>query len=121
MASPAAPEHFLRVFGQTDREVLGETRDHAPNMRQALMMLNGQLIHEASRVGELEPMFTTLVEKKDLDNAVRLAYREILTREPSADEIKEAKSIIAAQKDVQDGMADFRWILLNCNEFRFLP
>ncbi len=121
MASPAAPEHFLRVFGQTDREILGETRDHAPNMRQALMMLNGLLTHEASRVGEFEPMHTVLVEQKNLDAAVRLAYREILTREPTADEIKEAKLIIGAHKDPLDGMADFRWILLNCNEFRFLP
>ena len=121
MASPAVPEHFLRVFGQTDREILGETRDHAPNMRQALMMLNGTLTHEASRVGELEPMHSVLAEKKDLDGAVRLAYREILTREPSKIEITEAKSIINANKDVFNGMADFRWILLNCNEFRFLP
>ncbi len=121
MSSPAAPEHFLRVFGQTDREVLGETRDHAPNMRQALMMLNGSLTHEAARVGEFEPMYALLVEQKNLDGAVKLAYREILTREPSADEIKEAKSIIATHKDSLDGMADFRWILLNCNEFRFLP
>lgn len=121
MSSPAAPEHFLRVFGQTDREILGESRDHAPNMRQALMMLNGQLIHEASRVGEFEPMHAVLVEQKNLDGAIKLAYREVLTREPTANEIKEAKSIIAAQKDQFDGMADFRWILLNCNEFRFLP
>lgn len=121
MASPAAPEHFLRVFGQTDRQVLGEMRDHAPNMRQALMMLNGQLTHEASRVGEFEPIYALIVEQNNLDAAVKLAYREILTREPSADEIQEAKSIIAAQKDPLDGMADFRWILLNCNEFRFLP
>ena len=121
MASPAVPEHFLRVFGQTDREILGENRDHAPNMRQALMMLNGTLTHEASRVGELEPMYSVLAEKKDLDGAVRLAYREILTREPSANEVTEAKSVIKANKDFLNGMADFRWILLNCNEFRFLP
>ncbi len=121
MSSPAAPEHFLRVFGQTDREVLGESRDHAPNMRQALMMLNGLLTHEASRVGEFEAMHVVLAEQKNLDGAIKLAYREILTREPSADEIKEAKSIIGADKDPLDGMADFRWILLNCNEFRFLP
>ncbi len=121
MSSPAVPEHFLRVFGQTDREILGEMRDHAPNMRQALMMLNGTLTHEASRVGELEPMHSVLAEKKDLDGAVHLAYREILTREPSKNEITEAKSIIHANKDVFSGMADFRWILLNCNEFRFLP
>ena len=121
MSSPAAPEHFLRVFGQTDREVLGENRDHAPNMRQALMMLNGLLTHEASRVGEFEAMHAVLAEQKDLNGAIKLAYREILTREPTADEIKEAKSIIGAHKDPLDGMADFRWILLNCNEFRFLP
>ena len=121
MASPAAPEHFLRVFGQTDREVLGENRDHAPNMRQALMMLNGLLTHEASRVGEFEAMHAVLAEQKDVSRAIKLAYREILTREPTADEIKEAKSIIGAHKDPLDGMADFRWILLNCNEFRFLP
>jgi len=121
MASPADPEHFLRVFGQTDRQVLGETRDHAPNMRQALMMLNGRLTHEASRVGEFEPMYALITEQRNLDAAVKLAYREILTREPSMDEIKEAKSIIGAHKDPLDGMADFRWILLNCNEFRFLP
>lgn len=121
MASPADPEHFLRVFGQTDRQILGETRDHAPNMRQALMMLNGRLTHEASRVGEFEPIYALITEQKDLDGAVKLAYREILTRDPSADEIKEAKSIIGAHKDPLDGMADFRWILLNCNEFRFLP
>ena len=66
-------------------------------------------------------MYALLVEQKNLDGAVKLAYREILTREPSADEIKEAKSIIATHKDALDGMADFRWILLNCNEFRFLP
>ncbi|MFM9964766.1 MAG: DUF1553 domain-containing protein [Planctomycetaceae bacterium] len=121
MSSPAAPEHFLRVFGQTDREVLGETRDHAPSMRQALMMLNGSLTHEASRVGEFEPMYALIAEQKNLDGAVKLAYREILTRDPSEGEIKEAKSIIATHKDPLDGMADFRWILLNCNEFRFLP
>ena len=121
MSSPAAPEHFLRVFGQTDREILGESRDHAPNMRQALMMLNGLLTHEASRVGEFEPMHAMITEQKNLNGAIQLAYREILTREPSADEIKEAKSIIGAHKDPLDGMADFRWILLNCNEFRFLP
>ena len=51
MASPSLPEHFIRVFGQTDRTQLGETREHTPSMRQALMMLNGQMTHEASRVG----------------------------------------------------------------------
>ena len=122
MASPAAPEHFLRVFGQTDRTQLGKHRDQSPSMRQALMMLNGRLTHEASRVGEVEPIYPLLVgEQANLTKAIQLAYREILTRQPAAEELAEAKDIIAEAGDPLDGMADLRWLLLNCDEFRFLP
>lgn len=89
-------------------------------MRQALMMLNGRITNEASRVGSMEPIYPLLTgAKADLDQAVRLAYIEILTREPEADELVEAKAIIGEQP--LDGMADLRWVLLNCNEFRFIP
>ena len=122
MASPADPEHFIRIFGQTDRQTLGEYRDHAPNMRQALMMLNGRLTHEASRVGPLEPIYAKLTGPgSNLDNAVKLAYREILTREPSADELNVAKGIVKDGPNLLEGMADLRWVLLNSNEFRYLP
>src|SRR6185503_14703573 len=74
MASPAPDGHFLRVFGQPARDQLGDLRDSSPSMRQALMMLNGRLSHEASRVGELEPMHKLLVGKMaDTSKAVRLA------------------------------------------------
>lgn len=122
MASPAAPEHFLRVFGQTDRTQLGQHRDQSPSMRQALMMLNGRLTHEASRVGNLEPIHALLAgEQANLSQAIQLAYREILTRQPASDEIAEARAIIAEAAQPLEGMADLRWLLLNCDEFRFLP
>jgi hypothetical protein len=122
MASPANPEHFLRVFGQTSRAQLGEKRDHSPTMRQALMMLNGRLAHEASRVGTMEPIHPLLVGKKaNLTKAITLAYLEILTREPTAEEVADAKEIVQGSDSKLNGIADLRWILLNCNEFRFLP
>jgi len=121
MASPAPIGHFLRVFGQTDRTDLATQRDNSPSMRQALMMLNGRLTNEAARVGALEPMYKLLTPKPDLEKAIRLAYHEILTREPSAEEQAEAKKIIQESKTALDGMADLRWALLNCNEFRYLP
>ncbi|MBM4075641.1 MAG: DUF1553 domain-containing protein, partial [Planctomycetes bacterium] len=121
MVSPADPEHFVRVFGQTDRSVLGEHRDSSPTMRQALMMLNGRLTHEASRVGELEPIHDLVEGKKsDLPAAIRMAYVDILTRQPSAEETKEGLEIVKAAKKPLEGIADLRWLLLNCNEFRFL-
>lgn len=122
METPAPPTHFLRVFGQSTREALGEFRDHSPTMRQALLIMNGRLTHEASRVGELEPAYKLLTAKQpDLAGAVKLAYRDLLTREASNDEVKEGIEIIQAGKTTLDGYADFRWILFNCNEFRFIP
>ncbi|MDE0737252.1 MAG: DUF1553 domain-containing protein, partial [Pirellulaceae bacterium] len=122
MASPAPIGHFVRVFGQTSRNDLGEARNQTPSMRQALMMLNGRLTHEASRVGDLEPIHKYLAGKKPrLDEAIKFAYREILTREPSADEMVNAMGVLQGADNATDGMADLRWVLLNSNEFRFLP
>ena len=122
MATPAPPGHFLRLFGQPSRVDLGEDRIESASMRQALMMLNGRLTHEAARVGELEPIYPMLVgAKKDLRRAIRYTYFEILTRLPTEAEITEANQIIAEGQSQLDGMADLRWILLNCNEFRFVP
>ena len=122
MASPAPTGHFVRVFGQTAREDLGDMRNDTPNMRQALMMLNGRLTHEASRVGPLEPMYVLLDgPKPNIEKAIKLAYYEILTRAPTVEEIADGSEIIAASESSLDGMADLRWVMLNCNEFRFLP
>jgi len=122
MASPAPEGHFLRVFGQPGRASLGDLRDPSPSMRQALMIMNGRVTHEAARVGKLETMHELLQgERANLDNAIRLAYREILTREPTAQETAEAKEIIGLSENTLAGMADLRWVLLNCHEFRFLP
>ena len=121
MAAPAAPEHFLRQFGQTSRTLLGEHRDSSPNMRQSLIMLNGRLANEAANVGDLEPIATFLPAGHKLEPAVRLAYQEILTREPTDVEMKTARELITASPSKKEGMADLRWVLLNCHEFRYLP
>ena len=86
------------------------------------MMLNGKLTNEAARVGDLEPIAPLVSGKKaDLDQAIRLAYREILTREPDAEEIAGAKKIVSASDQPREGMADLRWALLNSHEFRYIP
>lgn len=116
MATPAPPAHFLRVFGQPARTGLGEFRDDASSLRQQLLMLNGRMTHEASRVGPMEPIHRLLA--KDQDLAIDWAYQEILTRKPTAEEKSDARVIV---NNSAQGMADLRWALLNSNEFRFLP
>ena len=120
MSTPAAPTHFLRVFGQPSRDGLGEFREHTPSMRQALMMLNGKATHEAARVGPLEPMHRLLEgETANLAKAIELAYLGILTRRPSSEELAECEVLLA--ESPLEGMADLRWVLLNSHEFRYLP
>jgi hypothetical protein len=122
MQTPAPEGHFLRVFGQPARQELGDERDQSPTMRQALMILNGRLTNEAARVGELEPIYALLDGKTaHVEKAIHLAYREILTREPDPQELADAREIIDAAGSPTAGMADLRWVLLNCHEFRFLP
>jgi hypothetical protein len=117
MATPAPPSHFLRVFGQPDRTGLGEFRDTSSSLRQQLMMLNGRMTHEASRVGPLEPVHRILQKNPEL--AIDHVYQEILTRLPGAEEKAEARALLS--NDKLEGMADLRWALLNSHEFRFLP
>lgn len=122
MASPAPPSHFLRVFGQPARDNLGEFRDESPSLRQELMMLNGKATHEASRVGPMEPVHSLISgPNANPAQAVELVYLEILTRRPSAEELTEAREVIAGGKSPADGLADLRWAMLNSHEFRYLP
>jgi len=122
MATPAEPSHFLRVFGQPSRQGLGEFRDHSPSLRQQLMLLNGRATHEAARVGTMEALHPLLDgPAQNLEQAVRHAYRELLTREPAEFELEEGLTILRAAESPLEGMADLRWALLNCHEFRFLP
>jgi len=117
MATPAPSSHFLRVFGQPSRASLGEFRDPSSSLRQQLMMLNGRLTHEASRVGPLEPLHKIL--ENDKTRALDFVYLEILTRLPTPEEKSDALTLLAT--DPYEGMADLRWALFNSHEFRFIP
>jgi hypothetical protein len=59
--------------------------------------------------------------KANVETAIKLVYREALTREPSATELADAKAIIKDAATPAEGIADLRWALFNCNEFRFIP
>jgi hypothetical protein len=123
MAAPAPSEHFLRQFGQTERVLLGEKRSDAPTMRQALILMNGQLTNEAARVGDLEPVGRMLARggAAGMGAAVRVAYIELLTREPSEAETSAGLAVLEAAATPAQGMADLRWSILNSHAFRYLP
>ncbi len=120
MATPAAPDHFLRIFGQPGRDRLGDFRNSEASMRQALMMLNGKLTHEAARVGPQESIHGLLTgSDRNLSEAVRQTYLSLFTREPSKQESEEGLALL--DESPLEGMADLRWAMLNSHEFKFIP
>jgi len=122
MATPAPPAHFLRVFGQPSRDSLGEFREHTPSMRQYLMMLNGKATYESARIGPKEKLYDMLSGKEpQVGKAIRYAYMEALTRMPNDKELGDAEMIVSEAASPLEGMADLRWALLNCHEFKYLP
>jgi hypothetical protein len=119
MPLPAPPQHFLRLLGQPSRQD-GDDAEPRPHMRQALMLLNGPLVHEAARVGPLEPLGRAIAVNGRLD-LVGLLYLESLSRNPTAEERAVAEAVIAAADEPADGVADMRWAIFNSREFRFIP
>lgn len=120
MPLPAPEQHFLRLLGQSSRQDVDDAGGPRPHMRQALMLLNGPLVHEAARVGPLEPLGRVLAGPGRRD-AVRLLYVETLSREPRSREREIAEEVLAAAASPADGIADLRWAVLNSHEFRFMP
>ena len=96
-----------RYHPQTDGKAERMVQEVKKQLRTFNLQLDNELI--ASKTPE------------QLDKAIELVYHEILTRNPSAEEADWAKQIIAEAKTPRDGIADLRWVMLNSNEFRFLP
>lgn len=120
MPLPAPPQHFLRMLGQSSREDSDDAAEPRPHMRQALMLLNGPLVHEAARVGSLEPLGRAISVggRRDL---VGVLYLETLSRAPTDRERATADEVIASAESAAEGVADMRWAIFNSREFRFIP
>jgi hypothetical protein len=120
MPLPAPPQHFLRLLGQSPRLDSDDDSGPRPHMRQALVLLNGPLVHEAARVGPLEPLGRAIAlgGRHDL---VAMLYVQTLSRPPTDAERAVAEDVIAAADSPTDGVADMRWAIFNSREFRFVP
>ncbi|MGY8641316.1 MAG: DUF1549 domain-containing protein [Verrucomicrobiales bacterium] len=115
MESPARPGHFLRQFGQSDRETI-ENAESAASVTQALTMLNGPIFQTVSNPQSVISRELKKVETPE--EKLELIYLSVLSRKPDADE----KSIILADAEQRsDGLfQDVIFALLNSQEFYFV-
>ncbi len=115
LESPAPRGHFLREFGQSDREVIENAADHA-SVPQALNLLNGTMVEALTN--PFAVFGSRLHEAGDADEKIELIFQAMLTREPTASERELAQSYVEKYGDSAYGR--IVWTLLNTRQFIFV-
>ncbi|MBM3975116.1 MAG: DUF1549 domain-containing protein [Planctomycetes bacterium] len=115
LTQPAAPNHLLRQFGQSDRETV-DSSSAAATVPQVLTLLNGFLDQRV--LDGASALRSALDTASDGERRVRIAFLTTLNREPSADEARDWRKQIAIHGDAV--VKDLVWVLCNSNEFRFV-
>lgn len=116
VGSPAPPGHFLREFGQSDRELVDGANEEAA-VTQALSLLNGP------EMGYLMNRYSTLnrgfAGQQGLDNRLDYLYTTLLSRTPTNEE-RELMSRAFSEELGTGGMTSTIWTLLNTRQFLFI-
>ena len=112
--SPAPRGHYLREFGQSDRETI-ENANNEASVPQALAMMNGQLLPQI--LNRFSQLMLTINKAQYPDDKLEAAYMTILARKPTA---KEKDLWLKAQDTGLTSMEDLVFSLLNTQQFIFI-
>ena len=112
--SPAPRGHYLREFGQSDRETI-ENANNEASVPQALAMMNGQLM--PAIIGRYSQLMLNVNKAPYPDEKVEAAYKAILSRKPTA---REKELWLKAQDSGLTTMEDLIFSLLNTQQFIFI-
>ena len=115
LESPARRGHFLREFGQSDREVI-ENSANAASVPQALNLLNGTMVDALTN--QFAVFGRRLYDAQDTDEKIRMIFQGMLTREPNDREMALARAEVTSKGDA--GYAGLVWTLLNTQQFIFV-
>ena len=97
MPSPAPNGHFLREFGQSDREVI-ENASREASVPQALSLLNGS-IYQAILKQPAAPFAEDLSRVDAIKDKVDILFLSILNRKPTKEELETCLDEIDGAKD----------------------
>ena len=115
LPSPAPARHFLRQFGQSDRETIENANDEA-NVPQILTLLNGPIHFHLWKPNSL--FRATADSTRDADELLDAVYLTILTRLPRPEERR--LLLPEFKKNPRTAAKDLAWVLLNTRQFAFI-
>jgi len=114
LPTPAPRGHFLREFGQSDRELIQNASDEA-SVPQALNLMNSglaiQLAHPYAVIGQALEQCSSPTEE------IKTIYQLMLTRQPTKAEID--RLLREYQHEPKKARSNIIWALLNTQQFIF--
>jgi hypothetical protein len=116
MPTPLPLGHFLRQFGQSDRETIEGGRT-VPTVPQILAMFNGPITHAMLEQGSVIYDEVTSHEPAE---AIDVVFLSALSRRPSAEDRKFSFEELRTAGDFNTGCGNLIWALLNTREFIFI-
>ena len=117
LPSPAPAGHFLRQFGQGDRETIGG-RNRDATVPQILAMFNGPITHVMLEPGSATVDNVLAIEKtRDRIDAIFLS---VLARLPDSEDRRLCASELTHYRDDAIAYGNIIWALLNTREFLFV-
>jgi hypothetical protein len=115
LESPARRGHFLRDFGQSDRDVIENSSSNA-SVPQALYLLNSPLSVAISNSNSV--LGAQLEQSADPTQKIETIYRAMLTRKPTEREV--ARILTDYETYGEETIEDLVWALLNSRQFLFI-
>ncbi len=130
MAQPQQPSHFLRMFGQSDKQLI-ENQFTAGSSPQVMALLNGSITNKVLSDPEAFLIKEIVYGPGKKGDKVEKIFLSILGRMPTPEEARMASAGMRAKKDrdmnEKDAKAmevkaigDVIWALVNTREFLFI-
>jgi hypothetical protein len=116
LKSPSPNGHFLREFGQSDRELVNNGSAEA-TVGQSLMLLNGKYFR--SMMNPYTIIGRALSSSKDADTAIDNIYLATMARPATEDEKQVLREVIKNPNDMQQ-KGEALWSVINTRQFLFV-
>ncbi|MFY9254069.1 MAG: DUF1549 and DUF1553 domain-containing protein [Fuerstiella sp.] len=115
LQTPLPPEHFLRQFGQSDRELI-ESSGRQGSVGQILTIFNGEITHMMLERGSV--IYDTVMSAPSTTDRINAIFYTVLTRAPKSNERDVAERELKASGNA--GYGNVIWALINTKEFLFI-